>query len=219
MNVIAILVYNQPELTQSMYNQLGDELIVFDNGSLVDQPNLNCTIIKWPTNHFFSGGWNIAMTYINNWNTKWVWMLNSDLLGIYPHMMVQLISEAERLNLAVISPSFNSPHRHMQNQGQGTRKVKWIDWCCPIVNMDVWKDVGEFDDVFLGYGADLDWCKRASLKGYEFGVSDDYELHHIGSVTAISEGLMNIQGDVGHMNKELKRKWNVSDWSRMFEES
>src|SRR5688572_196034 len=152
-----VLCYNQPDLTRAMYAQLGDDMIMVDNGSTVHQPLLKCRTFKYMSNRYFSGGWNRAMRELQD--TDWVWMLNSDVQGVTPAMMYRLIEEADYLGADVISPSFNSPHPHMQPQLKGTRFVRWIDWCCPVVKMEAWLKVGEFDAERLpGYGSDLDWC-------------------------------------------------------------
>lgn len=213
--IAAVLCYNQPDLTRAMFNQLGSEMLVIDNGSTVRQPALGCSMLRLPVNKYFSGGWNLAMSRLRDHD--YVWMLNSDVEGVSMSMMYALAEIAKRLDLATISPAFNSPHSHMHRQGTGTRMVKWLDWCCPLVSMQAWRDVGEFDyPAFLGYGADLDWCKRAEERGYRFAVSDDHEITHLGSVTALSEGLQSAQGNVEQMNQALREKWNVSSWTEMF---
>jgi GT2 family glycosyltransferase len=214
--IAAVLAYNQPQLTQKMFDQLGPAMVLVNNGSIVSQPFLpQHRVITLPKNLMFAGGWNAAMRVFTS--QDWVWMLNSDVEGVNIDMMYILMDLAMDLNYAVISPSFNSPHVHMRRNGYHVRQVAWIDWCCPLVNMEVWKKVGPFDsENFPGYGADLDWCKRAQEKGYTFAVADTFEVYHHGSVTALAEGLQGKQGNVTAMNNALRLKWGVSSWVEMF---
>ena len=40
-------------------------------------------------------------------------------------------------------------------------------------------------------------------------------VKHLGSATAISQGLQGKQGSVATMNRLLKEKWGVKDWTGM----
>jgi hypothetical protein len=40
--------------------------------------------------------------------------------------------------------------------------------------------------------------------------------HHIGTPTAISQGKVGEQNNVAEMNRVLKQKWDVVDWTGMF---
>jgi GT2 family glycosyltransferase len=211
----AVLCYNQPKLTRAMYEQLGDAMVLVDNGSTIDQPALTCDYIRLADNQFFAGGWNQAMTFLEEY--EWVWMLNSDVQGVSLKMMQGLVDEAVHVGAGIITPAFNSPHAHMHPQGKGTRFVNWIDWCCPVVNMETWRMVGEFDYPLLkGYGADIDWCKRAGRLGVRMSVSDNYVIHHLGSTTALAEGLQGIQGNLADMDAALNKKYGVHSWTEMF---
>jgi len=198
-----------------MYHQLGKHMVLVDNGSVIAQPVLPCQTLRFSENRYFAGGWNQAMEKLSRYD--WVAMLNSDVVGINLAMIEALAEQAEAAGVAVLSPSFNSPHAHMHKQGTGVRCVNWIDWCCPLVSTAMWQHVGGFDyPTFVGYGADLDFCKRAAKLSYHFAVSDDHEVIHLGSITALGEGLQGKQGNVSNMNDALKTKWGVNSWTEMF---
>jgi GT2 family glycosyltransferase len=64
------------------------------------------------------------------------------------------------------------------------RVVPWIDWTCPLVSVELWREVGPFDEKLPGYYAEIDWCYRAYQAGCRFGVCDWLQVTHLGSVTA-----------------------------------
>lgn len=217
--VAAVLNYNRPDLVEVMFDQLGEEMILVENGS--SKPvSILCPVIISPANLLFSGGWNYAM---KNIDAEWVWMLNSDLLNVSDGMLQGLLScalltQKHSPKVAVISPAFNSPHGHHWRQADNpnlVRRVPWIDWCCPLVNMKAWKEVGEFDEAFKGYGADLDWCKRAERMGWQFFISDLFEVHHLSGQTTITEGGNGINDPV-EMDRLLAEKYGVSSWMQLF---
>lgn len=215
-HIIAVLAYNSQNLVNQLLLQI-PEFILIDNGSSVKLEHSNTMYI--PENKFFTGGWNYAMERLCEYD--WVWMLNSDLTNILPNHMSDLVTAAETLSksnikVAAVTPAFNSPHPvfHQKNS-KSLREVTWVDWCCPLVSTEAWKNVGPFDDSFKGYGADLDWCKRARLQGYKFYVNDAVCVNHLGSVTTINEGVSEIMSNVQNMNRILKSKWNVDDWSAL----
>lgn len=201
--IAATLVYNTPTLVLSMWEQIPSILIV-DNGS---QPPVGSfptgNIIRREENGLFTKGWNFAMRSLD---ADWVWMLNSDVVGVNTNQLYAMIGDAPE-NCACITPSFNSPHGLFYRQGSSIREVGWMDWCCPVVRMDAWKQVGEFDEQFVGYGADLDWCHRARQLGWRFYVDDRWNIIHLGSKTAIQHGLQGQQGNTAEMDHLLVKKW------------
>lgn len=221
---IAVLNYKMPDLAANMIKQLEGgphDVFLFDNGGNMgyDFPGVN--VISWSKNLLFTRGWNRAMLFLQDYY-DWVWMLNDDLRSVSQGIASGLLAWAPPV-LAAITPAFNSPHRVFHPSPEWCRSnillpirpVRWVDWCCPLVNTMAWRDVGPFDKRFVGYGADLDWCHRARLKSWRFCVADFCAVHHIGSKTALHHGLQHVQGDVGKMNELLCEKWGVSDWTQL----
>ena len=217
--VAAFLNYRRHDLAQAMARQLAGEafpVYAFDNGGGLDlQSTRRVRVVRREDNLLFARGWNWAMRYLAGVEVpKFVWMLNDDLEGVSQTMLAILVGDFPE-DAAAITPAFNSPHPVFHRRGRGLREVSWVDWCSPLVRMEAWADVGPFDSRFLGYGADLDWCKRARDRGWTFYVHDDLEVHHLGSETALSQGLQEQQGNVALMNQALGEKWGVGDWSEM----
>ncbi len=216
--VAAFLNYKRHDLAESMGRQLeGCPMVMaFDNGGELgdDLPGVDLVLHR-KKNLMFARGWNWAMKVLQPSVYKYVWMLNDDLEGVDRGMLDWLVRVFPD-DAAIVTPAFNSPHPifHPQPPG-GLRQVSWVDWCCPLVRKEAWEDVGEFDPRFVGYGADLDWCRRAREKGWKFYVHNGLVVHHLGSATALSQGLQSKQGNVAEMNRLLKEKWGVKDWSEM----
>ena len=210
------LTHGRPDLSAQMSAQFHGGCVAgcVDNGS--PEP-IEGALIRLPENGAFSGGWNAAMLRVAGWpDCGYVWMLNDDVLGAGPEAMEEMRrTMAERPRVAAVTPAFNSPHREFHRQGGSLRSVRWVDWCCPLVSLEAWEDVGPFDERFAGYGADLDWCRRARERGWGFLVDDRFELRHLGSQTSDAKGLHQEMRSVDTMNRLLREKWGVDDWSRM----
>lgn len=217
------LTHGRQDLTNQMLAQFSTQdtipYVVVDNGSYVPiEVPPGAPFIRIPENKHFVGGWNYALKCLDP-SAGWthVWMLNDDVQGFNLELL-QNVAAGFRTGykFAAITPSFNSPHQVFHNfKTNVVRMSTWVDWCCPIVSLDAWSDVGPFDERFTGYGADLDWCKRARDRGWLFGVDDRYEINHLGSQTSTVDGSHNKMRCVDSMNRVLREKWGVYDWSQM----
>lgn len=211
----AVLAYNNPRLVESVLSELEyKNAVLIDNGSLLPL-NFPVTTLRFPNNTYFSGGWQHAIPFLIQFD--YIWMLNSDVTHVSLEKMLSLYNIALYLDADIVSPAFNSPHAHMQPQkGLTPRRVSWIDWTAPFVKVDWWLNMGGFDTDFKGYGADLDICRRGREIGKSaFFVADNIVIHHVGSVTAFNEGLIGVQNNLSEMNRLLKEKWGVNDWTEM----
>jgi GT2 family glycosyltransferase len=201
--IAATLIYNTPSLVNAMRNQVTD-IVIIDNGStpaIVDadvrQDNLG-----------FVRGWN---EYMRTVDADYVWMLNSDVVGVNDSMLHALADAANSFEFAAVTPAFNSPHSlfhpHLLDY-IGPRFVGWIDWTCPMVSVKAWRELGGFDEQATGYFADVEYCYRARLMGEMFAVCDWLTVHHLGSKTALQ---------VGHTwdadDTWLRNKWGVRSWT------
>lgn len=217
--ITAVLVHNTPDLAQHLITELEGKVVVVDNGS--NMTPFHKFWLSFPENKYFSGGWNQAMEELCPL-CDFVWMLNSDIIGTDKGMSDRLGDTIKNIAdpmLGAITPAFNSPHPIFHKmpvaQNIDARRVRWIDWCCPVVSTKAWQDVGPFDEDFKGYGADLDWCKRARDKGYHMYVDDSNSIHHLGSITAFQTGNIGVMNNVATMNELLHKKYGVSNWSQM----
>lgn len=186
---------------------------VVDNGSCPPIPD---TTLRLEKNGYFVGGWIAFMKTVPP-EVEHVWMLNDDVQGVSYDMMQHLETNMKmNPRCGIMTPAFNSPHGLFwaQRGSVGIRQVPWIDWTGPMVNMKFWREMGGFDPDFYGYGADLDICWRGRKAGWYYCVLDTVSFHHIGSVSALRNGVQGIQGDLGRMANLLKMKHGL-DWQMM----
>ena len=102
---------------------------------------------------------------------------------------------------------------HRPGAGRGVREVRWLDGDAIMVNTQMWRELGGFDERFKGYGADLDLCRRGREARWKFYVDDRVTFHDLGSQTVIHEG--GEQNNVDEMNRVLREKWGVKDYTEM----
>jgi len=209
-DTIAALCYGN-ELVDALRLQI-PEIVIIDNGS----PTPIEGAIRLDANYYFSGGWNRAMRILRErYNCDYVWMLNSDVTGIHPAMFSSIVEKMKRCGCGVMTPAFNSPHQHMHKISGTVRSVRWVDWACPVVAWWAWEKVGDFDESMPGYGADLDWCRRAREMRITMFVDESFMVNHIGGATSQAYGLVDVIANVEQMNRELSRKWGVKSWVEM----
>lgn len=212
----AWLTYGRQDLSDAMERQFPAHVdtFVIDNGSPEPIRASRATVLRREDNGFFTGGWNWAMGRLQELGYDAVWMLNDDVEGCSARGLDVLAKALEDdAKLAALSPAFNSPHPVFHaGWGAGVRKTNWIDWCCPLARTAAWKDVGDFDEEFKGYGADLVWSWQARARGWHLGVHDSVIIHHLGSQTAKSSGLGSVMCDNDLMDKVLKAKYGIAGW-------
>ena len=213
-HAIAVLCYKRPDLLKMMYDQLGAHAYYIDNGSPEPLHLHGAPIIRNDVNGYFSGGVNFAVKTLSH--HFWIWVLNNDVQGVSWVQGAELAHRAANLpDCAILSAAYNSPHAHMQPQGDGDiRQVRWIDPVGMMINAHFWMEIGGFDERFKGYGADLDLCYRGRKAGWKFYVDDSISFHHMESQTVWSEGLIGEQNNVAEMDRLMREKWGVG-WQQM----
>lgn len=208
--IAATLVYNTPGLAASMRKQL-PEIVIVDNAS-----QLACDHdISFDENFGFVRGWNRFMKMAASFRIDYVWMLNSDLEGIDQWVMEDVLWPLENYkNRFAVTPTFNSPHAAFHYNPALEKNsgipATWLDWCCPMVNVKHWIDLGGFDERSTGYFADVDICHRARLKGLSVEIINQPGVHHIGQQT------INRAGKMWDIDETwLREKWGVSSWMEL----
>lgn len=124
------------------------EILIVDNGNQQIITREKQFVIYRPEKNLgVSGSWNMIMDYADKVDATHVLMLNDDVVsGRTEHEIKMLINQNQDI------PFFNS----LQN------------WCSFILRVDVWKELGGFDETFFpAYFEDNDWCYRMRLAGME----------------------------------------------------
>jgi GT2 family glycosyltransferase len=192
-----ILNYNTPDLTDRLYNQLKPyengnyDLIVLDNGSPSNGMS-KYTTYRCPENVYFGGGLNLAMNLILE-NTQYdsLLFLNSDLIVHGYNFVKTLRYEMFNGGYKIISPAIIQPEEsqcywkniHCWNSNT-VRDVEWVDFQCPLLHMDLIKEIKQFDsNLIFGWGNDVYSGLVCKDKGWKVGVVDFCPAIHLSNET------------------------------------
>ena len=184
--VIAALTIRH-DLAEAWFQQVGGRrtlLVVNAARQTWGEPAYGVHVLYTGSNLYWTGGWNAGMAHaMSQWpKAEYVWMCNDDIEGAYEGMADHLASILDRhQEVAMVSPTIlHNPHPMMRPAyvSQERRPVTFVDGVCPMVRVAAWKNVGEFDTRFIGYGADIDWCVRARRLDWQLAVTDYEVIHH-----------------------------------------
>lgn len=201
--LIATLNHNLPQWTDNLVNQIKRdplfekcELMVIDNGS--SEPLAQSTTHRLEQNIFFGGGLNAALEYFLTTNHDYLYFLNNDLVFHGPSFLTTSLREAKESDAAVYSPSIINASidqcfwKQMWNWGSGLRKVKWIDFQCPLLRRDILEKINHFpDELVYGWGLDFYAGCISEENNFNTVVSDNNTITHMNSLT-FKENKINI---------------------------
>ena len=201
--LIATLNHNLPQWTDNLVNQIKRdplfdkcELMVIDNGS--SEPLAQSTTHRLEQNIFFGGGLNAALEYFLTTNHDYLYFLNNDLVFHGPSFLTTSLREAKESDAAVYSPTIINASvdqcfwKQMWNWGSGLRKVKWIDFQCPLLRRDILEKINQFpDELIYGWGLDFYTGCVSEENNFNTVVSDNNTITHMNSLT-FKENKINI---------------------------
>lgn len=143
----------------------------------------------------FAGGVNFALKQMLPLGFQEFIILNNDTLPA-SDLVVKIIDSAESRSLDLASPIiFRYPEKDIlwskgnyYNRWTGmvfTRSVAflpgdffYLTGCCLYVHRRVFDAIGMLDESFFMYGEDVEFCHRATLKGFSLGVVEGINLYH-----------------------------------------
>lgn len=217
--MIASILYNTPELVKPLREQYSD-IYLIDGGSDTKIFNCHWRITK---NEYWVGNWDRMLKDFNRIGIKYVWMVNSDISkGIDANYYEQAKRLMKDEDLFMLTPSFNSPHNIFREglitdfinyKKADIQETKWIDMCCPIIDVEKYIELGGFDLQFKGYFADIDLCKRARDKGFKMAIDYSHYCEHIGGYTVNKEA-KHEQSNMADAEL-LCQKWGVKHYTEL----
>jgi hypothetical protein len=170
--------------------------MVIDNGS--SEPLAQSTTHRLEQNIFFGGGLNAALEYFLTTNHDYLYFLNNDLVFHGPSFLTTSLREAKESDAAVYSPTIINASvdqcfwKQMWNWGSGLRKVKWIDFQCPLLRRDILEKINHFpDELIYGWGLDFYTGCVSEENNFNTVVSDNNTITHMNSLT-FKENKINI---------------------------
>jgi hypothetical protein len=208
--MIASILYNTPELVKPLREQYSD-IFLIDGAS---RPHLKESHWRTLENKFWTGNWDGMLKFFHSIGIKYIWMVNSDIskgvdVGYY-ETAKRFMAEAD---LFMLTPSFNSPHEVFNKKNILGADTKWIDMCCPIIDVEKYIELGGFDLQFKGYFADIDLCKRARDKGFKMAIDYSHYCEHIGGYTVNKEA-KHEQSNMADA-EVLCQKWGVKHYTEL----
>lgn len=196
------LNYNQPELTDNIYNELTADqkeclidIEILDNGS--NKNKAASTTLSLPNNLFFGGGVNILLQKFLESDNEYFGIINNDIIFYGKHFFDNAIQEMINHDIALYSPSvINSTiqkcaWRQMWNwYTNSIREVDFIDFMFPIMRRDLAELIVEFPkDLHLGWGLDFYSGIIAKENKLKVAVSDNFTVSHLVSNTFRSKNI------------------------------
>jgi GT2 family glycosyltransferase len=93
------------------------------------------------------------------------------------------------------------------------RPLGTICFAAVCIARRAWDDTGPLDERFTGYGCDdMDWCRRAKLRGYRLGVTPLVTVQHgFGDIPA-SASFGKVDADAVYRSWELNRQLYIEKW-------
>lgn len=173
----------------------GTRVIVVDNGSQDNSVSLlrdrfpQLDIIENPVNHGYVKGVNAGIRRAMEMGATHVLVINNDAIA-HEGMVATLLELMQRApEVGVAGPKilyygtdviwfnggrFNgtwgfSKHPMMDerdDEGDADREVDYVTGCAMMIRVDIFREVGLFDEDFVIYAEDLDFCIRVKERGY-----------------------------------------------------
>ena len=198
--VAGIVTYN-PDITLLKKNifaiiDLVNYLIICDNGSantadidnlIVELNNPRIIVVKNGENKGIAFALNIIMGEGKRRGASWVITLDQD--SIAPENIIE--SNVDLLdsdtNIAIVSCVIEDRNqKHKKPERDISNKYSEIETCitsASLTNVEIWQDVGGFDEeMFIDY-VDIEYCIRARQHGYRIIRNNEVVLSHaIGNI-------------------------------------
>ena len=195
---VVVVTYNSAHCLPGLSCALATvrHVIVVDNASDDDlQAKLrlalpHASLILNERNLGFGAANNRALAQVS---TPYAMLLNPDCLPT-PEFLAGMLRAAEHFpNAAIIAPhlirrdgspevSYRWPATHWVSRGpkaEGPCCVGFVCGAVMLLNMDVMRRIGFFDETFFLYYEDEDLCQRVFLAGQQIVVVPDMEITHL----------------------------------------
>lgn len=167
-----------------------DRVILFDNGSS-QQFKVKQVIKRYNNTELICSTKNLgiaaALNYLMKWgyDRKYNWMLSLDQDSVCDKDFVQKMKKnlIPNSRQGIVAPIIKD--RNIGIVGHNpTNKIERVRTCITsgaFTNMNVWKEVGGYDEAMFIDSVDFEFCYRVRKSGYEvLQVHDVYLLHEIG---------------------------------------
>lgn len=198
----------------SYFKDKSSRLIVIDNKPTYDKKYLLRMVrskikplyLPQNKNLGFAAAVNLGATYAK---TKWLLILNDDIVFKDDKVLSSLIDEAKKRKLDSLSPVLRNPDGKVENYGYRVlppgkvelvkdledKKIDGLTAACLLIKTDVFKHLKGFDESFFAYLEDVDFFLRFKKKGYRMGISK-LEVKHNHMTTSKTMGNFKARQDL-----------------------
>lgn len=180
-------------------------VIVVDNGSrepegarLADEFGPPVTFVRLEPNRGVPGGYNAGLAEAARRGATHALLMNNDTLIVDDDMLVLLTRSAEP-GVAAVAPltverdalttysaggelswwTGLSRHRKVPLRADRAYEARWVDGPCILVSLEAVEAIGGFDDAYVTYWEDVDWCVRARRAGFRILVEPRARVVHL----------------------------------------
>lgn len=189
-NISAGIVLYNPNIQRLLENiehiiKQVDKVILFDNGSTnilkieesIKTFDENIVLLKNNSNIGIASALNILCGWSYRHGYKFILTLDQD--SVCPFNIVKVLQRDMKPRIAIVAP--NIIYRNNETfsiNKHGIEDVDWVITSASFTNLAIWKELDGFDENLFIDGVDLDFCYRATNKGYRIIKDNDVNLIH-----------------------------------------
>lgn len=147
----------------------------------------NIVIIKNEQNLGIAKALNQAMNYCQSKGYTWVLTLDQDSV-CPPNLIIEYNKYIDNPDVAILSPVIEDRNMRERSLEQHVApSCEEIDRCitsATLTNVNIWKNLGGFDEIMFIDLVDLEYCKRVQQNGYKIlRINTVKLLHEVGHIT------------------------------------
>lgn len=170
------------------------ELIVVDNGSPIQPPDLNAyyadKVIKNEKNLGVTKAWNQAIRMSQG---EYIVLINNDVQVFWMWLRSLKAKCDEGYDLVMAHPMYSLTEPFARGAQaweahEGKKKFDDVekDFSCVMIKRSVFDEIGLFDEAFFNYCQDSDFFRRLEAAGKKWIMSDKVFTSHISDATGFS---------------------------------
>jgi hypothetical protein len=145
---------------------------------------------------------------------EWMIKENVDICGckIYDWDSRNIQVYSCGMNMLTGQTSHN-PNNHSRDLAQydHIKNPQWVCGCCVLIKKEVFEKIGYFDERYVAYFEDTDFCWRARKAGFKLGLAPNAYVWHKGGVssTTVFKTMMIARNRIRFMRKHAT-KWQLA---------
>lgn len=212
--IVFVSFYSDQKIKRYL-NQLKNKfkIIIVDNSNRMSLKKLekkykNISVIVNKNNNGFGSGSNLGLKKI-----KTKYGIHLDIDTIFSNSSIKkLVEEAKKIEkFAIIGPkikkfNYKKEDFRLKNYKKNLNLMNFIDGCCLLFNMKIFKKIGFFDENFFLYFEETDLFKRCINYKENIFMIDKIKISHLGRSSTDSKYDHEI---------EINRNWHYL-WSKFY---